>query len=871
MIYKFTDNKGTFVVKEPQRFNLYLPLTNKAGTLLSAISPNLAGDIKKDNEHFLTQPSSIEDIRNNLNCRRDFFIKTGKETLRLSCPYNKDCLEGGLLYQKITKSAGSLKIQVLNFIPHDLAVEVMRITVKNEGKENVTITPTCAIPLYGRSEKNLRDHRHVSSLLNRIYLEEYGIMLKPTMVFDEKGHRINETYYFVLGFEDKKIAPTGQFPTLDYFLGDGNLISPDAIEKYVLPVRKSGSEFNGKEAIAAFRFRRKELRPQEETNYFLIMGIEEDRKKIGNIFKKLDSPKKVSLAFEETKRYWINYLEFPEFDFKNSDFNNWLIWVKLQPTLRKLFGCSFLPHFDYGKGGRGWRDLWQDALSLILIEPEKARELILSNFKGVRIDGSNATIVTSDYRFISDRNRISRVWMDHGVWPYLTLKSYIHKNGDLNILFEEATYFRDAQLKRSKEIDSKPYPDDFLLRGKNKKVYKGSILEHILIENLVQFFNVGPHNCIRLENADWNDGLDMASELGESVTFSFMYACNLYDIASLLEELRPKGKTVSLLKELLILLDSIDKPINYSDYRQKQKRLDVFLEKTRNISAEKIEVSVDNLIDDLKRKSRHLSGWLRKKEWLKVGFFNGYYDNKSKRAEGLIKNKVQMMLPSQVFAIMSGVADESQVKRTFSSIEKYLLDKRLKGFRLNTNYNSVLPNLGRAFGFSYGDKENGSFFNHMAVMLANALYKRNFVKEGFKTMNSVYEMATSNRAKIYPVLPEYFNNEGCGLYLYLTGSASWYIYTLIEETLGIKYYLGDLVINPKLTASNFKRNSIEIKFKAKEGLVKVAFIRTTKVNKSYTVKYVLLNNRRIAAGDSGFVIKKESLRNQESTIKVFLA
>jgi len=40
--------------------------------------------------------------------------------------------------------------------------------------------------------------------------------------------------------------------------------------------------------------------------------------------------------------------------------------VAIQPTLRKIFGCSFLPDFDYGKGGRGWRDLWQDCLGLIL-------------------------------------------------------------------------------------------------------------------------------------------------------------------------------------------------------------------------------------------------------------------------------------------------------------------------------------------------------------------------------------------------------------------------------------------------------------------------------------------------------------------------
>ncbi|MDD5270442.1 MAG: hypothetical protein PHE80_04550, partial [Candidatus Omnitrophica bacterium] len=60
MIYKFIDDNGTFTVKDPQRFSLYFPLTDKDGRILSSISPNLGGDIKRDNDRFLTPPASIE-------------------------------------------------------------------------------------------------------------------------------------------------------------------------------------------------------------------------------------------------------------------------------------------------------------------------------------------------------------------------------------------------------------------------------------------------------------------------------------------------------------------------------------------------------------------------------------------------------------------------------------------------------------------------------------------------------------------------------------------------------------------------------------------------------------------------------------------
>ena len=47
------------------------------------------------------------------------------------------------------------------------------------------------------------------------------------------------------------------------------------------------------------------------------------------------------------------------------------------------------------------------------------------------------------------------------------------------------------------------------------------------------------------------------------------------------------------------------------------------------------------------------------------------------------------------------------------------------------------------FGFAYGEKENGAVFSHMAVMFANALYKRGFVKEGHRALDALCLLYTS--------------------------------------------------------------------------------------------------------------------------------
>jgi cellobiose phosphorylase len=394
--------------------------------------------------------------------------------------------------------------------------------------------------------------------------------------------------------------------------------------------------------------------------------------------------------------------------------------------LRRIFGCSFLPDFDYGKGGRGWRDLWQDCLSIILSDPKSARQVLINNFGGVRIDGTNATIIAKlPGEFIADRNNISRVWMDHGVWPLITLDLYLEKTGDVGILFEQAPYFQASA--------------------------RGTVLEHLLIQNLRQFYNLGEHRHVRLEGADWNDGLDMAKERGESVAFSCMYAANLATLSQLI--LKTKKKKIRLAK---------------------------FLFSPRpKVGGRKVDINASAIAAKLQGMSQRMLRHIRQKEWLREGFFNGYYDNRGRQVEGRRNGVMRMCLASQVFAITSGVAQDWQIKKIIKNVNRYLRDPKFGGYHLNTDFKREEHDLGRAFSFSYGDKENGAIFNHMAIMYAYALLKRGYRKEGKEVLQSIYRMSVNTPvSKIYPCLPEYFNAEGRGMYSYLTGSASWFLLTM---------------------------------------------------------------------------------------------
>ncbi len=861
-LYEFTDNSGSFRSLFADKIaSLYLPLCNEI--LMSSISPDLHGDIKSSQNNFLLEPVSRISLSLS-RASRNFWVYINKDSIWSAAGVSKDLkqvrqdefkLQAGQLWQRVSRKNKKigLKSEILSFVPSgNEIIEIMQVTITNKTKKKISFIPYAAIPLYSRSADNLRDHRHVTSLLTRIKKEKYGLKVKPTLIFDEAGHYPNNTVYFVAGCDNKARPAQYIYPTQESFCGEsGDLEAPEAVFENKLPSKIS---IQGKEPMAAMRFSRITLPAGAKAIYTIIMGISQKDCSLSSLVGRFNNGVKVDAHFEETKKFWFDQSNVMNVSSGDNHFDNWLRWVNIQPVLRKIFGCSFLPDFDYGRGGRGWRDLWQDCLGLILNNPQVVRGLLINNFCGVKIDGSNATIIgNKPGQFIADRNNISRVWMDHGVWPLIALDLYIHETGDLGILFEQAVYFRNHQLNRSRDIDYNWSASiGSKLKTKSGKIYKGTILEHLLLQNLVQFFNVGSHNHLRLEGADWNDGLDMAKEHGESVAFSSMYGANLSNLADLL--LKTGKPYLELAEELKVLF--VD--FNYSDVAKKHKILEEYFFKTKKyLSGKRIRVNTAMLSRSLKKKSIWMKKHIQKREWLKEGFFNGYYDNRKKRVDGRAGNLLRMTLASQTFPIASGVASSSQIKKILSNVYRYLYDKSVGGLRLNTDFKKEQLDLGRAFSFSYGNKENGAVFSHMVVMFAHALYKQGYAAEGWKALSSLYKMAANTeKSKIYPCLPEYFDVTGRGMYSYLTGSASWFMLTLLTQAFGVKGQNGDLLIEPKLLREQFKfSNKLSISRVFAGRKLKIIFINPKRIEwGKYRIKSFMLNSKFFSTDEAPQIV-----------------
>lgn len=906
--YNFINDQGTFTLENPELTSyLYFPIANDAG-MMSSVTPEFGGDAKTGQNTFLLEPVSSENLHNNKSTR-NFWLRikgqgiwsaTGasasQQAQKFDAKKEQTKLTAGLLYQTMERESVQygIKSEVTIFAPLvDMPVELMKVTITNSGKETLTATPIAAIPLYARSADNIRDHRNVTSMLHRIRVTKQGVTIVPTLTFDERGHQKNHMVYGVFGMGGSG-NPAGFYPVAEDFIGEGGSFeNPYAVVSANVPMAKPGDRIDGFEAMGGLVFEEISLQPGEKTSYVVALGCMEDpawaalsaEQRRAQEDKKSDETEVTRLSdllakrmedfltesafdklLEECKSDWNerNNISYASGDKR---FDEWMYWVNFQPMLRRIYGCSFLPHHDYGKGGRGWRDLWQDCLALLLMNPAGVRSMLLSNFGGVRMDGTNATIIGSKQgEFIADRNGIPRVWMDHGMWPYLTMELYVKQSGDLNFLLEKNVYFKDNLTIRGEGRDTDwEESQGSIQKTADGKEYEGTILEHILLQHLSAFYDVGEHNHIRLRGADWNDAIDMAKDRGESVAFTTIYGGNLSSIAKLIRKLQEVTgtKEVELAEEMLALLSEADGL--YDSIEAKQKLLQDYCESCAHVvSGRTVSVNIEELARNLEGKAEWIRQHVRQTEWIgdDAGnhWFNGYYDNSGRRVEGTCDTGVRMMLTGQVFSIMSGTATEEQVAEIVKAADAYLYDDTIGGYKLNTNFHEVKTDMGRMFGFAYGQKENGAVFCHMAVMYANALYQRGFAKEGFKVIHSLYShVCDVTKSKIYPGVPEYIDPKGRGVYHYLTGAASWLLLTVLTEMFGVKGKWGDLAFEPKLLKEQFDeqgRACVEHIFNGKK--LQITYENLSgKEYGDYRIEEVLLNGTKVS-GEEG-VISKETL------------
>lgn len=756
---------------------IYFPLMNQKG-LKGFITPFFAGHLAIDHDHYILEPTSERDLYKQTSRNVMFFIDGKRFDLNGQLEHQQDTTviyETGLSYQKVTREEGNISIETTSFLVSETNIERHLIKIKNKHDQPVTFKAVSAIELYGRSAENQRDHRHVTSLLNVSEFTKNTLVMTPTLHFDETGHHKNDLSYGV-SFQMVGHENIGASPSLDRFIGEGSFMYPRGLDDVI-----TSGIFYGYETIAAFQTESIMLTPHEEKEIVFSIGVDDDKARLTHALNQALNPQTFISERQQSEMFYQPYVQDLSFKLISEDVSNRLQFVSLQPLFRRVMGNSYLPHHDYGKGGRGWRDLWQDLIALNMYYDPQVYDMLFQYFKGVRLDGSNATIIGDQPgSFKADRNAIARVWSDHGAWPLITLMMYIHETGDVDFLMRKQAYFSD-HLYGYGQFKTQEKP--------SFTTYEGTILEHLLIQHVVALHHVGTHGYIKLMDADWNDGLDMGHEQGETIAFTMMYVNNIKSLIELIETLNETSFELFAPLQQLIL-----NQINLETY----------------FNIREITVSTISKLDLIKAlESLYQTHYDHLQFAFKDDVFQSYYDHQGR----LLDDSNTVMLTGQAMALLNHIATKDQAIKIAKKTKAALYQKHLGGYQLNSHYEVDKHPLGRAFYFAYGHKENGAVFSHMAMMYAYGLYQYDLNVEAREAWFSILNQSMQQHSQVYEGIPEYFNDEGKGKYLYLTGSASWLLYILRQQVFGLHFHFGKLYLNPKLVLDDFidQKATIETK------------------------------------------------------------
>jgi cellobiose phosphorylase len=732
----------------------------------------------------------------------------------------------------------NLSASVTVFVPLNDMCEICMVEITNNSRNTQKLDFIPVFPIFGGSRAYVEYHRDVVRLYNKSEVTNH-IEILPGLEWVEGSTDKSDICYFMSAETETGKKGNRFYSDRETFLGANNMwLKPDAILKNEAPK----AQCFGKEAVGAIEFQKITVPAGKTVKFVVVTGISHGKKETLAIIKKYSYAKSVK-AFDDLKKFWTERTSRVVIETGNKDFSNlWNNWWCYQLSMRYWFGNTAHPQFDYGSDFSGWRDFWQDMMAATVIDPKGLKERTLRTLEGIRLDGTNATrFFARTKEFGSDE--VNGLWCDHPYWTTQTVMLLVNFLGDYNFLFQNGiAYFKDCYQNRG-EFKDISWKKGHIEKQKDATgvVYKGTIIEHLLVQLLTMFYDVGNHNLLKQKRADWNDAVDQVK--GENVTYTLGLALDLNELSDLLEKVTAKLgiSEIEVFKELEMLIEK--KPKADIPAKTRQAKLAKYLAVADKApSGKKVKIKVSDLLTDMRFKAK-VSIDNANKIAFNGSYYSGYIFDSDRPVDTIFKkgalskkkpttSDYEMMLMPQTWSLVSGAADKVNAADTvINSVLTHLADKKVGGLKLNyPPYTKFDKTIGRITGFAAGTKENNAIFCHANMFFIWALLRRNMADEAFKRFSGVNPL--SHKPEIIrtgPWIPEYYvssdnpNIGGRGEYPLLTGSVGWSRYLFQNFFFGVRGELEGLRIDPKLpAAAEFKNSSLTIKFRGAQ--YKISFL-----------------------------------------------
>lgn len=670
---------------------------------------------------------------------------------------NYECRHG-LSYTKIKGEKNGLEANVTFFIPLGNWAEIQKLSLTNKSKEAKTFK------LFSYTEWCLWNAEDDQNNLQR-NLSTGEVEIDGSTLYHKTEYKERRNHY---AFYHMNEEIDGFDTDRETFIG---LYNEYANPQVVTTGKPKNSVAHGWSPIAS-HYKEITLHPGESKDIIFVMGYienkEEDKwesygvinkKPAKALIAKFDTVEKVDAALSELAIYWENLLSVITLNHEDDKLNRMVnIWNQYQcmVTFNMSRSASF---FEVGIGrGMGFRDSNQDLIGFVHLVPERARERIIDIASTQFPDGG----CYHQYQPLTKRgnNAIGGGFNDDPMWLILGTTSYIKESGDFTILDDMVPFDNDESL-------AKP------------------LFDHLTISFNHVINNLGPNNLPLIGRADWNDCLNLNC-----------FSTNPNESFQTTENNTTGSKAESLMIAGLFVVYG-------NDY------IELCKEIGKEEEAARAQVHVDAMKDAVKAK-----GW--DGEWFLRAY--DYYGNKVGSNEN---EEGKIFIESQGWCSMAEIGIENgMVEKSLNAVKE----------RLNTPYGIVLNNpaftkyvieYGEISTYPKGYKENAGIFchNNPWIMIAETLIGRgNEAWEYYKQISPAYLEDIQQLHRVEPYVycqmiagkDAYIPGEGKNSWL--SGTAAWNFYAIVQYILGINPKYKGLEINPCIP-SDWKGYSVTRKFR----------------------------------------------------------
>ncbi len=647
-------------------------------------------------------------VRDNAN--GDYWSASWQPVLKDLKSYSYECRHG-MSYTRIASEYAKIRTETLYFVPIGENLEIWRLKVANASKKERKIS------LFTYAEFCMWD------AINDMTDFQYNLNIGQTKFQDNAIYHVTNyhahTNCYAWFWSNRKAASYDG--VRQAFVGPYRSESnPLAVER-----GKCSKELAvGWAPFAGFQINLT-LPPGKTQEVVFALGYGEKWGEEKKYFAKYGKPGAVDLEMDKLHRYWDETLSRYHVKTPDAAVNSMVnIWNQYQCRTTFTWSRS-ASYYESGIGrGLGFRDTNQDTLGFAHQIPQKVRER-LRDVAATQFPEGRAN---HQYSPLTKEGRGEGFGDDH-LWLIQAVANYAKETGDLAFLNEKI-----------------PYNDGS----------SGALWEHLQRALDYSWKNTGWKDLPRIENADWNDCLNLHGPNKKAV--SVMVAEMFVMMAGLMAELAERS----------------GRGQEAGGYREKQAEM---------------------------RRRINESCWDGK-------WYLRAIDDAGKPLGTDAADQGKIWLESNSWAVLSGSADEARGKACMDSVAEHLATKN--GIVLFWPAYSVYhPEYGYVSVFPKGLKENAAIFCHTNpwAMVAEAMLGRG--ERAFAYYKAILPYASNDKADLRWTEPYVYaqmiagkehKDFGQAKNSWLTGTASWNFVAISQYILGVRPDFDGLIIDPCIPA-----------------------------------------------------------------------